>query len=399
VLPILLQNLFDTSDYESYASSLALAASLTAFSAEAISSTIYHFYGETLSKENISDARLINFFRNSIASSFLFSFLLICIIRNHTIFFQASLLIPTAFISMGFLLPGPVYALASYYKEHIFALACMIAIVVIGLPLWIIAALRFGIEGFAISFGITYVIYLIAVYLKCHAKIKFNSPAKIHDGLKYIRFLSPLLLTFSLGGPINGICYGILSGGKEGSFELTKFVSLYPWVLIGSMIPSLFSAQIIVMVRDGPNFIESGKNKIVLILLSSFIFSCVLYCILGLNHRYIQYFYNENSSFSVTLFYTILVAGFLGMNVSTTTQVIVGLGKGRWLQYAAFLHALLYLSVTYILVVRYEYGALGLASSYILAMFILFLMHLVIIKFNRNTYQPIRIFFNALKNE
>lgn len=382
IIPILLSYIFDPTEYAIYASSMVLAASLTAFVSEATSFTIYHFGGKAHNDEASSRYALLNFYKKIIIIFFILIFIIITIIKQFTLFFENANYALTILLSVGYLLPVSTFAISSCFGLKKTTIIIGFLHIIIGIPIAILLGLKFGIMAFGIIYALIYILYAFYIYSMCKKRVEKISLVLDCKINVFVKYLMPLLLAFALGAPVHGICLGILAGVADGAKAIASFVSLYSWILIGTIIPTLISSTLITEIRMKKNHSIEKINYVKKLISFGFIISAILYLILFISEDYVKLLYGNAVQFNSFLFHALMLAGFIATNVSLTTQILVALGANNILPYCAMVHALLYIITTYIFVIVCNLQEIGLSFSYGISMFISLTIHLVFIMKN-----------------
>lgn len=387
LLPIVAIRALDFSSYSIFAVGFAAAASMASCLGEAIASTI--------SRESFragqgmaGSSSLSGFFRSSILCAYLLIVALVGLYWLYSIgsggggewVWLAGL--ATILLTPAYLMPGAVAALANAHGRGSVATTASI----VGVPVSITCSLLIGSEYGVVYFLLTYCFLVVLTNSIVFVKVAPGLRSDRSEGfVKQWRDYGPILLTvlmpFLLGGPVHGLCLFILGSGAGGSTELAMFVAYYPW----SMAVSIFSAilanyviQTVVEVERRADVLGLRKFVARLLPLSLAVATTVAAVLWG-GMDFVFTLYGPAFAGSESLFSWMLICGIVSAIVSTTSQILIGVGSRRGLVFCAMLHAILYVGLCLLLIGELDLGAVGLARSLSYSLLTLALAHVLLI--------------------
>lgn len=387
LLPILAIRILDFPSYSIFAAGFAAAGSMSAFIGEAIAATISR-ESFRANQGRAGSLSLSKFFCASVVCAYIFIVALVGlylllsigkIANDERAWLTAA---ATILLVPAYLIPAAVTALANAHdRGNVSTLATLI-----GVPLSIASSLLIGVNfGFA-YFLLTYFIFVVltnsVVWIKAApAPWSKYAPSLIEIYRNYGPSLLAILLPFLLGGPIHGLCLFVLARAADGPIELAKFVAYYPWSISVSVPAAMLAnyvIQTLVELKRTDDY-QALRRFIVKLLIFAHVIAISISALLWINIDLIFVLYGPHFEHDPALFGWILVCGIGLTIISTTGQVLIGIGSKRGLIFCAMLNALIYVGLCTLLVAYLNLGAIGLARSLSYSLLVFALTHSLLI--------------------
>lgn len=385
ILPIFAARIFDFSDYSTFALAFATASAMAAFLGEAISVTI--------SRESCgvnfgqSGGGVAAFFCASTLVSYLAIIVCLC---SYQIYFVGDgrdvsswlIVMFTILLVPAYLLPAGSVALAhAHGMAHISAVTTLVG-VPISLALSLYLGMTFGLVYFFAAYSVSVIFTNVFLYIKVVPKELRSGMSRAAMTLRsYAPAFLMILGPFMLGGPIHGLCLSILNRQEGGGTELAIFVAYYPWAIVASFVSGVSANYVIQKIGEIRRMydVKCLRKFLWRVLVSNALGAVFLSVLIYAGRSYLFSLYKSTIIPNEALLGWILVCGVGAAYVSSTSQIIIGIRQSRGLLMCAISHAILYTGLTFLLVGRVGLGAVGLAQSLSVSLFVLALAHLLLI--------------------
>lgn len=388
VLPIIAVRAFNFSEYSIFAVAFVTASAMSAFLGEAIAVTISReSYRARLGVQGA--ASLAAFFRVAILVSYSAIVAGLCL---YWLFFAASggddgwlLAVGTILLVPAYMLPVATTALATASGHGNSSVVAALVGIPISIALSLLVGATFGVAYFFATYFACVVLTNLYVYIKVASA---SSARSLHGAWKTLWEFGPvfiaILAPFFLGGPVHGFCLSILGRQESGVAELAEFVAYYPWSLVVSAFAGFLTNYVIqlIVAIGRENDVPRLRRFLIRLLLGNVAVSVLMGVCLWHGKDFVFALYGPNFAMNQGLIGWMLVCGVSAACVSTTSQIVIGTGKGKGLLKCAVLHALLYSGLTYFFVEGLSQGATGLIRALTFSQTTLALSHMVLICFS-----------------
>lgn len=367
ILPLVLSRLFDNLNYMAFSMAFVAASASSAFVGEALAATI----SQQVPKLNKDKKKIIELgrfiFLIGVAAFLFIASLWILLFLFSVSNMKLPVLACTILLIPGFLLPS-----MSTSMSNASGMAKYTSIVsIITIPSSIVVSLLlgklFGVVVFCVSYSFFIIVSTTLVFQRSLGvteteRATIFATRLLKDPLA--TFFS-ILFAFSLGGPVHGLCLGILAVQPEGPRELSYFVAYYPWNLIFSASASFFSGYFIqkVMTLRANEQFSSIREFILYWFILVIIVGLVLVFSIWLAKEWVFLIYGASIPNNKALLILILLSGLLAACVTVSSQFNIALGNLKMLRQAAFFYAIVYLITTFFFVDMQQMGATGVALS------------------------------------
>ncbi|MBS0545205.1 MAG: hypothetical protein JSR40_15890 [Proteobacteria bacterium] len=387
LLPILAIRILDFPSYSIFAAGFAAAGSMSAFIGEAIAATISR-ESFRVNQGRAGSLSLSKFFCASVVCAYIFIVALIGlylllsirkIANDERAWLTAA---ATILLLPAYLIPAAATALANaHHRGNVSTLATLI-----GVPLSIASSLLIGVNFGVVYFLLAYFIFVVLtnyiVWIKAAPTPRSEyAPSLTEIYRSYGPALLAILLPFLLGGPVHGLCLFVLARAADGPTELAKFVAYYPWSISVSVLAAMLAnyvIQTLVELKRTDDY-RALRRFIVKLLIFANVIAISISGLLWINIDLVFVLYGPNFERDPVLFGWILVCGIGLTIISTTGQVLIGIGSKKGLIFCAMINALVYVGLCTLLVGNLNLGATGLARSLSYSLFVFVLTHLIFI--------------------
>ncbi|WP_407401844.1 oligosaccharide flippase family protein [Chryseobacterium sp.] len=237
----------------------------------------------------------------------------------------------------------------------------------------VIAAKFFGLDAVVIAFGANFVLLFVLnfitlkKYFYSEFKIKIFNKNNFEETSVLWKFSLPAILAGLMVGPVTWYCNYLLVNQPNGYGQMANFDIANQWRNTILFIPAALAQIALPMLaasvgnRDEYKIIFNKNLKINTIIG----FSLVLICLIA--SPFIVYFYGSNYNDAlIPLIIMFFTTGFITVN-NVIGQAIASQGK-MWIGfYVNLIWAVILIVCSYIFVVKYNYGAVGISLAYLIS--------------------------------